>query len=288
MTLGGKGKAVAQSIPCTVAMLTFNSGATLARALASVADVAEVIIADGGSTDDTVEVARRFNRTVVRQDPICQDRDGRLVDYGAAREQVRLLATQPWVLQLDSDEYASLGLIDELKRVCESEPGGPNLYTVPARYEVDGALVDCATTYPMSFPRLYRRAASSGYVGVTHERAVVSGDTADLQGWFVIPFPPVRLVVRKWRRYLRLDAAEARSFAPDVVLSRYRHQKSQLRWFARDVWRKQVRATCQHRLPVRYEVLRGAFYAARFVVFARERLRRRVSRHQPPDQVTVD
>ena len=268
-------------------MLTFNSGATLGRALASVADVAEVVIGDGGSTDDTVEVALRYGRRVVRQDPSTQDDSGRLINYGAAREQLRQLATQPWILELDSDEYATDSLVADLRRVCEGF-GGEAWYTVQARYEVDDRIVDCATTYPMHRPRLYRKSASSGYVGVTHERPLVHGDLGELTSWYVVPFPPTSVVVRKWVRYLKLDVGDAHTMAPEKLLRQYRHQRSQLRWYLRDVWTKQVRATCQHRLPVRYEVLRGAFYVARYLVFAQERVRRRVGRQRPPEQVTAD
>ena len=269
-------------------MLTFNSGATLARALTSVADVAEVVIADGGSTDDTVEVARRYGRTVVRQDPSTQDGSGRLIDYGAAREQLRQLATQPWILELDSDEYASLGLVDELRRVCESAPAGPNVYNVPARYEVDGAIVDCATTYPMQFPQALPQGRVQ-WLCRSHTRE--GRGVRRYGGTHMVVRDPLPACAGSGAQVGALSTAgrgEARTFAPEVVLARYRHQQSQLRWFVRDLWTKQVRATCQHRLPVRYEVLRGAFYVARYLVFARERVRRRVGRHQPPDQVTVD
>ena len=49
-------------LPCTVAILTFNSGKSLKRALESVKDFEDILICDGGSTDDTVEIARAFER----------------------------------------------------------------------------------------------------------------------------------------------------------------------------------------------------------------------------------
>lgn len=274
-------------IPCTIAMLTFNSAKTLARALESVVDVAEVIIADGGSTDQTIEIARRYGRTVVRQDPANQDSSGRLIDYGGAREQLRQLANQPWIMQLDSDEYASTALVEDLRSVLSADSGN-NGFWIQARYEYRGRLVDCATTYPMRFPRVYRRAASSGYAGVTHERAIVEGTFGELGSYFVIPWPSGTTVLRKWSRYLGLDVAESRQQTEEVLHEALRHRKSQIRWFLRDLWHKQLRSTCDRRLPMRFEFLRGVFYCLRYGVSVVEVVRRQVRGRRPHGPHTVD
>lgn len=83
-------------IPCTVAMLTFNSASTLDRALSSVRDMREILIADGGSTDETLEIAKRYGAKIILQDPSFKDSSGRLVNYGGARNQLRVHASQPW------------------------------------------------------------------------------------------------------------------------------------------------------------------------------------------------
>ena len=268
---------MAEPIACTVAMLTFNNADTLDRALKSVRDVAEVIIADGGSTDATVAIAEIHGRTVVAQSASHQDRAGRLVDFGAAREQLRLLATQPWVMQLDSDEYASEELIADLRRVC-TETGDTNLYRIQAHYEYRGKPVARATTYPMSFPRLYRRSASSGYQGATHERAIVSGPEEVLNSGFVIPFPEMRVVIRKWSRYLRLDLAEARQLENASLAKACAKRRSQLRWFGRDMWIKRIQDREGLGLPIRFEFARGVFYILRYAVFKSEVIRRHMRR----------
>ena len=55
-------------IPCTVGILTFNNEATLNRALDSVEGFAEVIISDGGSTDETLSIARSRGVQILSQD----------------------------------------------------------------------------------------------------------------------------------------------------------------------------------------------------------------------------
>lgn len=254
-------------------MLSYNNAGTLARALDSVTDVAEVIVADGGSTDGTQDIVRQFGRTLIEQPAPAQGPDGRLVNYGLARDHVRVHATQPWIMQLDSDEYVSRQLVADLRRVCVAD-GEVNLYTIGARYEIDGRLVDCATTYPMSFPRLYRADACTGYSGVTHEAAVVTGSRAELQSYFVIPFPETGLMLRKWARYLRLDRTECRGLTQEELSLKWAHSRSQIRWFLRDFKAKRLVVPCEHPLPTHVELLRLGMYAARLGVVGSERTRR--------------
>lgn len=256
-------------------MLTFNNERTLARALESVKEVAEVIVSDGGSTDRTREIALAFGCTLMTQDPADQDSSGRLIDYGAARERIRVTATQPWVMQLDSDEYASRELVDDLRRVCVPDTA-VTLYTMQAKYEVNGRLVDCATTYPMNFPRLYLKAASSGYSGPTHERALVEGTREALASCFVIPFPPAKVFIPKWLHYLSIDKRQFGGMDAHQLRLAYRHQRSQIRWFLRDLRSKRTRS-CQHPLPLRYELLRGVFYVARYSLALAEVATRRLA-----------
>lgn len=258
---------VSERIPLTVAMLAFNSAKTLPRALESVSDVAEVIVADGGSQDGTREIVLAYGRTLVEQPAWSQSADGRLADYGAARDHVRKFATQPWIMQLDSDEYASAGLIEDLRTICSLDVG-PSLYTVAARYEVNGEIIDCATTYPMRFPRVYRAASCTGYVGLTHERAVVEGTSGALESWFVIPYPPVRLMLRKWLRYLELERMECVGMPAEVLHARVAFHRSAVRWFLRDFRAKRA-SGCSSALPAHLEWLRFCFYMARYLVTRR-------------------
>ena len=53
-------------ISCSVGILTFNSAASLPVCLESVKHFSEIIICDGGSTDSTIEIARKFGCVVIK------------------------------------------------------------------------------------------------------------------------------------------------------------------------------------------------------------------------------
>lgn len=93
-------------------------GAVLPRALESVKDFAEVIIADGGSTDDTREVAERYGARVIAQSNPGQP----VTDFSLERNRILDVATQPWFFWLDSDEFISDELHDEIAAVVGSSP----------------------------------------------------------------------------------------------------------------------------------------------------------------------
>ena len=85
----------------SIVMPTYNSGNTIRRSLESVrlqtikADLVEVIIADGGSTDETIEIAKSYNCNIIRNE-LVQPEYGKLVGLQAARGR--------YVVFLDSDE----------------------------------------------------------------------------------------------------------------------------------------------------------------------------------------
>ena len=87
------------SIPCSVYIVTLNCAAWLEDTLNSVADFAEVIILDSGSTDDTYKIAQSFANVRISH----QDWQG----YAAQKSLALAQCQQEWVLNLDGDEVLS-------------------------------------------------------------------------------------------------------------------------------------------------------------------------------------
>ncbi len=93
-------------IPCSVYIVTLNCGAWLERTLQSVSEFDEVIILDSGSTDNTYEIAQRFENTQISH----QDWQGYAGQKSLALEKCR----NDWVLNLDGDEVLSNELKQEI------------------------------------------------------------------------------------------------------------------------------------------------------------------------------
>ncbi|HNU71315.1 MAG TPA: glycosyltransferase family 2 protein, partial [Thermodesulfobacteriota bacterium] len=93
----------------SVCLIVCNEEKNLARALRSVAAVAdEIVVTDTGSTDLTVEIAREYGARVSFF-PWCDD-------FSAARNYSLDQARGDWIFSLDADEELLLESYDEVRR----------------------------------------------------------------------------------------------------------------------------------------------------------------------------
>ena len=111
-------------------MIVRDEAEVLGVALGSVRDwAAQVVVVDTGSSDGSIEVARRAGATI---DTI-EWRD----DFAAARNASMELATQAWILVLDADEWIDPADVEALRRLVH----GPadRAYRFAQRNYVDSA-----------------------------------------------------------------------------------------------------------------------------------------------------
>ena len=95
----------------SLAMIVKNAQATLERCLTDCKNVVdEMVIVDTGSTDGSVEIAKKFTDKVFHFDWID--------DFSAARNYSFSKCTHPWILWMDSDDYI---LPEDQKKINELE-----------------------------------------------------------------------------------------------------------------------------------------------------------------------
>ncbi len=90
--------------PISACIICKNDPIGLEKMLESVRPhVSEIVIVDTGSTDNTPEVAKRFaDKFEVFTG--CNDAQGRIENFSVARQRSLELASQPWMLWIDSDD----------------------------------------------------------------------------------------------------------------------------------------------------------------------------------------
>ena len=194
-------------LPISVHVLTWNSGRTLRRALESVRSCAEILVIDGGSSDETLAIAKEFGATVIPQ-PM-QNRA--IEDFAAVRNLGLKHATQPWILSLDSDEYASPELLSEVERIVAE--GTPCACLVPRRYVLeDGTVIRYATTYPNERLYFFHYDAVQEWIKPVHERPQLRPGTPirRLRGASLAPLGTLRDYREKNRRYLMIEAEKSK------------------------------------------------------------------------------
>ena len=140
----------------SICMIVKNEEKNLARALASTTGLdAELVVADTGSTDGTVEVALRAGARVVTFPWVD--------DFSAARNFCFASARGRWLLVLDADEELTEGLRSEIARVLEASHAGALRLPV-CNVDDRGALRMRAPSV-----RLVRSGRGYAYEGRVHE-----------------------------------------------------------------------------------------------------------------------
>lgn len=105
-------------------IITFNEGKDLEDCLKSVQGLAdEIVLVDSGSTDQTLDIARRYNAKIFEK---------KWNGYGAQKQYALDHAQGPWVLNLDADERLTPNLKLEISSVLDRN--GVNGFEVPYRH----------------------------------------------------------------------------------------------------------------------------------------------------------
>lgn len=197
------------TIPASVGILTFNSGATLRRALESVKEFDDIVICDGGSSDDTLAIAHEFGARVVAQDARFKNPDGTLRDYGGVRNQLLDAAHRDWFLYIDSDETISDGLREDIQKAI-AQPTGALVYRVPIGIMMDGHYIKYSSNYPGYQTRFFNKRSGAHFVRPVHERIEFDKDIR--VGLFAHPWY-VHTTRQFWREYARTRSSRYRTDA---------------------------------------------------------------------------
>ncbi len=149
----------------SVTVITENEEANLPDALTSVAWADEIVVVDCGSTDTTVDVARRFtDRVSVNPWP----------GYGAQKNHAADIASHDWILSLDADERVSPALAEEIHQLLATEPARRG-YRLPRVAFHLGRWIRSTDWYPDPQLRLYDRRAGRWSTPSVHESVQIDG-----------------------------------------------------------------------------------------------------------------
>lgn len=157
----------------SVVLAVINEENNLTDCLESVRGIAwEVVVVDGGSTDRTIEIAKKFKASIIQTSnpQIFHINKNKAIDA----------ASGDWILQLDADERVTKELALEISRVI-SEDSDINGYWIPRKNFFLGRFLKKGGQYPDYTLRLYRRGFGKLPAKDVHEQAQVSGKVGFLK-----------------------------------------------------------------------------------------------------------
>lgn len=220
----------------SVALATYNEESNIARCLSSVKELAdEIVIVDGTSTDNTVEIAKRFDAKVisVKNDPM----------FHVMKQKAMDSCKSEWILQLDADEEVSASLKREIElllnmtaeemeryqarlpnkrlfvrhqKLIESRDGRVGdlegelvAFFIPRLNYFLGKYLRYGGVYPDGVIRLFKRGKAYLPCKSVHEQMIVNGRV----GWLSSPLfhkdsPTFKRYLERNNRYIAMLANE--------------------------------------------------------------------------------
>ncbi len=254
-------------IPCTVGILTLNSSKTLRRCLDSVKDFDEIIICDGNSTDNTLDIAREYGCKIVKQYDSDEPNMRCETDKANVRNRNMETARNDWYVYLDSDDALSTGVVEEIRAIA-SNPNPPFLvYKMPMHTFIAGREIKYSSSYPSYQTRFFNRKTGAIFIKPVHER---------------IKFDPEKYAVGTLQHPYEIHVSAERANSARAYYSSYvdfemtkweprgsflAYLKWTYRWPIRGLGRTVIFASrnylfhgFKHSLPVKTELYKAGYY----------------------------
>lgn len=195
-----------QNVPLSVTIIALNEEARLANALKSVQWANEVIVVDSGSTDRTIEIAKKWGAKVLVNP---------WTGYGQQKNFAQTHAQNDWVFNLDADEEVSPELAQEIQNLLKSAPASNPQevrgFAIPRKNHYMNRWVKNGGWYPNYQLRLAHKEFSRWTEPELHEKLVVEGKVEYLKNPLVhFPFESIEDQVLTNLRYAREGAEQLR------------------------------------------------------------------------------
>lgn len=184
----------------TVTILTKNAADTLTATLESCRFFSEVLIFDTGSTDQTLEIAKRYPNVRIVERSFC--------GFGPAHNEASELSSYDWILSIDSDEIMTPELAEE---ILSLELVSDQVYSLHRCNYFQGKWIRyCSGWYPDWNVRLFHRKQTHFTNALVHEAVQTEGkQVVFLKGKLLhTPYRSVEQLLMKMQHYSSLFAEQ--------------------------------------------------------------------------------
>jgi len=153
----------------SVAIAVYNEGENLDACLASFASwVDEIVLVDGGSTDDTVAIAGKYTKHIIHAD--------NPAIFHINKQKAMDACKGTWILQMDADEVITDALKKEILEIVEADSSKINGYYIPRRNNFWGHFMKKGGQYPDYVIRLIKNGKARLPCKDVHEQIAVTGE----------------------------------------------------------------------------------------------------------------
>lgn len=249
-----------EKINCSVGILTLNCGDTLGRCLESLKDFKEIIICDGNSTDNTLEIATRYGAKIIKQYDSDESNLRCVKDKANVRKKNMDAATYDWYFFMDADDMLLSETTEEIRQIVNSDSGFL-IYKMPTKIIINDKIINFASWYPAYQIRLFKRSAGAKFKGKVHDHIIFDKTkykTGIMKNYYYFIWPDER--VKNFWNYQKIytkreiDVFEMNSWKNFLYWGIF-HRLKIIAGFLIKMLSSYVRHGFKDRLPFRFEFL---------------------------------
>lgn len=160
----------------SVIVITKDEQDRIKACLESVRQLAdEIIVADNGSTDRTVEIAKHYTNKIIKFTKH---------DFATLRNKALEQTSGDWLLCVDSDERVLQDLKKEIITLMSTNPSEV-AWAIPRRNIILGQEKKYPAFWPDYVIRLFKRAHLKGWLGRVHEQPQFDGSLGKIKSPFL-------------------------------------------------------------------------------------------------------
>ncbi|MCR4264189.1 MAG: glycosyltransferase family 2 protein [Candidatus Roizmanbacteria bacterium] len=200
-----------KKVTLSVALATFNEEKNVERCLNSVKNLAdEIVVVDGGSTDETVSRAKNYTHAILVTDnpPIFHINKQKAIEKCTGR----------WILQLDADEEITPALAEEIRSIIHDK-NAHHGYFIARRNFFSNQWMKKGGMYPDYVIRLFRNGKGYFPCKSVHEQIVIDGTLGYLkEPMNHFPYASFQEYLRKAGTYTSLTAQELKKKKTPISL----------------------------------------------------------------------
>lgn len=146
-------------------ILSKNEADRIGRCIISLRNIVdEVIVVDSGSTDDTITIAKSLGANVIST---------KWKGFGETKNFGNKLAQNDWILSIDSDEWLSEKLANEIKALRKTDK---LIYSLNRSNIYQGKEIQHSGWSPDWVLRLFNKRAVSWNSNLVHEKLIIPND----------------------------------------------------------------------------------------------------------------
>jgi glycosyltransferase involved in cell wall biosynthesis len=199
-------------LPISIIIITYNEEKNLEECLKSVSGWAdEIFIVDSGSTDRTLEIAKKYTERIY-QHPF--------INFAQQRNwsQENLPIRNEWVFHLDADERVGSELISQLQRIFSSDTDADG-FMIARRTIFRDRWIKHGGHYPVYHLRIFKKDKGRSEERLYDQNYIVNGRIIKIKGDIInVINPDLDLWKNRHRQWADLEAREV-LFNKDRVIN---------------------------------------------------------------------